>query len=126
MTIAGHPKLWRCHDCRELIEVDYMRLYDLEPPKGEIIVYLCGGCHGSRRRSVTVHDEETAFVKGYFEKLSGKKLEVAPWVKDGVIELREAAGEFRQLVNWPGLIFGILVAFALAAFMWMPFLSEGK
>lgn len=55
-----------------------------------------------------------------------RKLALAKWVKVELSEIKEAALEVQKKINWIELLGGIVLAIVVAAFMALPWLTEGQ
>ena len=51
-------------------------------------------------------------------------MKLANWVRKDLDTLKEAWADFIGRIHWSGLIFGIIVAFAVAAFIAAPWLTD--
>ncbi len=55
-----------------------------------------------------------------------RKTALAQWVRHDLSEIKEAALEVQKKINWIELLGGIVLAIVVAAFMALPWLTEGQ
>ena len=53
-----------------------------------------------------------------------RKIAIAQWVKNDIAEIKQAAAEVQQKIDWIQLFGGIVLAIAVGVFMALPWITQ--